>query len=71
MLQNAQMHQLLLSRLVAAALNPRPAPPRPQVREIRVGGAGPPGLPTCRATGGKPSAVGPLLRKITRRQNSE
>uniref|UniRef100_A0A9L0T0N7 Proline rich 29 n=1 Tax=Equus caballus TaxID=9796 RepID=A0A9L0T0N7_HORSE len=31
MLQNAQMHQLLLSRLVAAALNPGPALPHPQV----------------------------------------
>uniref|UniRef100_A0A2K6GRY8 Proline rich 29 n=1 Tax=Propithecus coquereli TaxID=379532 RepID=A0A2K6GRY8_PROCO len=31
MLQNAQMHQLLLSRLVAGALNPWPAPPGPQV----------------------------------------
>uniref|UniRef100_A0A673VJK3 Proline rich 29 n=1 Tax=Suricata suricatta TaxID=37032 RepID=A0A673VJK3_SURSU len=31
LLQNAQMHQLLLSRLVAAALHPGPAPPRPQV----------------------------------------
>uniref|UniRef100_A0A5F5PL98 Proline rich 29 n=2 Tax=Equus TaxID=9789 RepID=A0A5F5PL98_HORSE len=30
MLQNAQMHQLLLSRLVAAALNPGPALPHPQ-----------------------------------------
>ncbi|XP_058417346.1 proline-rich protein 29 isoform X2 [Diceros bicornis minor] len=31
MLQNAQMHQLLLSHLVAAALNPRPVSPHPQV----------------------------------------
>ncbi|XP_045038281.2 proline-rich protein 29 isoform X2 [Desmodus rotundus] len=31
MLQNAQMHQLLLSRLVAAALNPWPASSHPQV----------------------------------------
>ncbi|XP_003811407.2 proline-rich protein 29 isoform X6 [Pan paniscus] len=31
MLQNAQMHQLLLSRLVAGALQPRPASPCPQV----------------------------------------
>uniref|UniRef100_A0A8C8ZKC4 Proline rich 29 n=1 Tax=Prolemur simus TaxID=1328070 RepID=A0A8C8ZKC4_PROSS len=31
MLQNAQMHQLLLSRLVAGALNPWPVPPGPQV----------------------------------------
>ncbi|XP_055113409.2 proline-rich protein 29 isoform X3 [Symphalangus syndactylus] len=30
MLQNAQMHQLLLSRLVAGALQPRPASPCPQ-----------------------------------------
>ncbi|XP_058417351.1 proline-rich protein 29 isoform X7 [Diceros bicornis minor] len=30
MLQNAQMHQLLLSHLVAAALNPRPVSPHPQ-----------------------------------------
>uniref|UniRef100_A0A8C9KJH0 Proline rich 29 n=1 Tax=Panthera tigris altaica TaxID=74533 RepID=A0A8C9KJH0_PANTA len=29
LLQNAQMHQLLLSRLVAAALHPGPAPPQP------------------------------------------
>ncbi|XP_011287728.3 proline-rich protein 29 isoform X2 [Felis catus] len=29
LLQNAQMHQLLLSRLVAAALHPGPAPPHP------------------------------------------
>ncbi|XP_011926013.1 PREDICTED: proline-rich protein 29 [Cercocebus atys] len=31
MLQNAQMHQLLLSRLVAGALQPRPASPCPQI----------------------------------------
>nr|XP_055113408.1 proline-rich protein 29 isoform X2 [Symphalangus syndactylus] len=31
MLQNAQMHQLLLSRLVAGALQPGPASPCPQV----------------------------------------
>ncbi|KAM5213434.1 proline-rich protein 29 [Hipposideros larvatus] len=31
MLQNAQMHQLLMSRLVTAALNPRLASPLPQV----------------------------------------
>uniref|UniRef100_A0A2K6LMN0 Proline rich 29 n=1 Tax=Rhinopithecus bieti TaxID=61621 RepID=A0A2K6LMN0_RHIBE len=31
MLQNAQMHQLLLSRLVAGVLQPRPASPCPQV----------------------------------------
>ncbi|XP_032176178.1 proline-rich protein 29 isoform X4 [Mustela erminea] len=31
LLQNAQMHQLLLSRLVAAALNPGPASCHPQV----------------------------------------
>ncbi|XP_077019691.1 proline-rich protein 29 isoform X2 [Tamandua tetradactyla] len=31
MLQNAQMHQLLLSRLVAGALTPAPSMPHPQV----------------------------------------
>lgn len=31
MLQDAQMHQLLMSRLVTAALNPRLASPLPQV----------------------------------------
>ncbi|XP_021490012.1 proline-rich protein 29 isoform X2 [Meriones unguiculatus] len=31
LLQNAQMHQLLLSQLVAGALNPGPEWPRPQV----------------------------------------
>uniref|UniRef100_A0A8C8XIR2 Proline rich 29 n=1 Tax=Panthera leo TaxID=9689 RepID=A0A8C8XIR2_PANLE len=33
LLQNAQMHQLLLSRLVAAALHPGPAPPQPHPQE--------------------------------------
>lgn len=33
LLQNAQMHQLLLSQLVAGALNPGPEWPRPQVCE--------------------------------------
>lgn len=70
MLQNAQMHQLLMSRLVAAALNPRPAPPRPQVREVGVGGVGPPG-PAHLQVQGWGSICGPLLRKRTRRQNSE
>lgn len=37
MLQNAQMHQLLLSRLAAAVLNPRPASSLPQVRALEVG----------------------------------
>lgn len=35
MLQNAQMHQLLLSQLVADALSPGPEWPRPQVCEGR------------------------------------
>lgn len=35
MLQNAQMHQLLLSQLVADALNPGPEWPPPQVCESR------------------------------------
>lgn len=33
MLQNAQMHQLLLGQLVADALNPGPEWPSPQVGE--------------------------------------
>lgn len=36
MLQNVQMHQLLMSRLVVAALNPRPASPLPQVHGLGV-----------------------------------
>lgn len=66
MLQNAQMHQLLLSRLVAAALNPGPALPHPQVCVLGWGGrGGPPGPPTCRSRGGDLSGVSPL-RKRTR-----
>jgi hypothetical protein len=42
MLQNAQMHQLLLSRMVAGALNLGPDLPGPQVC-----GDGATGSPTC------------------------
>lgn len=42
MLQNAQMHQLLMSRLVAAVLNPRLASSLPQVRALEVGLWAPP-----------------------------
>lgn len=38
MLQTAQMHQLLLSRQVAAALSLQPAAPQPQVRGLGMGG---------------------------------
>lgn len=62
MLQNAQMHQLLMSRLVAAALNPWPASPLPQVHGLGVGLWG-------HHLQGWGSIRGPLLRKRTRGQN--
>lgn len=37
LLQNAHMHQLLPTAQVAAALDPWPAWPRPQVRGLGVG----------------------------------
>lgn len=59
LLQNAQMHQLLLSSLVAAAFNPGPASSHQQVRGLGCGGAVPPGPPTCRCQGGDPSEADP------------
>lgn len=66
MLQNAQMHQLLLSGQVAAVLNQVPPWPCPQVRGLGIGDwrwRGLPGLPTCRARGGPASGVCPRLEK--------
>lgn len=56
MLQTAQMHQLLLSRQVAAALSLQPAAPQPQVRGLGMGGVVHRGSPS-RSGGGDPSGV--------------
>lgn len=67
LLQNAQMHQLLLSGLVAAALHPGPASCHPQVRQLGVGWRC-----ATRATGlqvqGQGSIWGGSWRKRTRQQ---
>ncbi|XP_053424723.1 proline-rich protein 29 isoform X3 [Nycticebus coucang] len=63
LLQNAQMHQLLLSRLVAGALNFWPVPPSPQVR----GGGAPGESPLWRSRGGETHGVPPRLRGLGNR----
>lgn len=59
LLQNAQMHQLLLSGLVAAALNPGPASCHPQVHQLGVGCRCATASPTCKSKGGDPPWVDP------------